>query len=159
MTVIHERVTTQFARRAGSGKGLDAADAIAAAEARMETLRDGVNDDVEVMVRDIVASRLAIGAVDATIERSVHARADALVGLCGLFGPSEIEAAAASLCQLFDGCHPERPDGPTVQVHIDAIQALWSLRPEDRSHCAPAILDGLRKVVEAGKCRSWGAAL
>ena len=142
MTVVEQRITTQFARRAASGRGLNAAAAIAAAEARIGNMRD------------MQATRSAILAGDPAAAHVVHAQADSLVGLCGLFDLTEVGAAASSLCKLFDECLPGRPDARSIQVHVDALQMLWSLPVDARKPAAPSIIKGLLKIVGASKPNS-----
>ena len=155
MTVIRTQVRTQFARRAVAvaGTGLDAAEAVAAAEARIDSMREDTQGHIADSVREMLAARSAIAGDDPEAEHKVRMQADALVGLCGLFELTEIGTVASSLCKLFDNCLPGRPDARGISVHLDALHSLWSLPPGDRALGVSPIVDGLSKIVNARMLR------
>ncbi len=152
MTIGRERkVETRFARRAAAGKGVGVDEAVAAAEARIDGMREAASARIAAMLQAMQAARPGVAGGDPEAMRFVHGQADALVGLADLFGLPEIGKAAFSLCQLFDGCKPHRPSPDGVRVHLDAMAMFSSLDAGTRAAAAPQVLEGLRLVASAGR--------
>lgn len=144
-------VQTRFASRAKTGKGVGIEEAVANAEARLETMRDDARTAIDDMLETIQAQRAAIEVQDAAALALVRSHADSLGGLGEIFGMPEIGCAALSLCKLFDAAAPGLPSSDAVRVHLDALLMFRSLGPEAMSASAPAVLTGLDQVVSASR--------
>lgn len=144
-------VQSRFASRAKAGKGVGIDEAVANAEARIETMRDSARAAIDDMLETIQAQRKAVAAHDPAALALVRGHADSLSGLAEIFGMPEIGSAALSLCKLFDAAAPGLPSPDAVRVHLDAFLMFRSLGPEALAVSAPRVLTGLDQVVSASR--------
>lgn len=140
------KLKTGFARKAARGRGVGVHEAVAAAEARIEDMRGEAMEKVAALIESAQAARPAIAQGDPAAFVRLQDTADALVGLCGPFGLSEVGSAAFSLCALLDAAKPGVPGADAVRVHLDAILLFWSSPPEVRAASATSVLAGLKRV-------------
>ena len=141
------RMDSNFTKRASQGRGVGVVEAVAAAEAGVGLMRDDVMRKIEGLVKGAQALRPTLAIADATSLAQLHADADAMVGLCALFGLNELGLTALSLCQLFDASTPEPPAPASLNVHLDAMRFFWAAPPEVRQASAEGVLSGLKRVV------------
>ena len=148
-TFLKPRV--QMAEKAGNGPGIGVHEAVAAASAQLEVLRDDAMVRVKAIMTRLEAQR---GADTAAEPGEMRKSADELAGLCGVFGLVEIGSAASSLCRLLDLTAPGLASAAAVAVHLDALQLFARAKAQDRAAVADTVLAGLRQVVFATELRS-----
>ena len=140
-----ENKLAEIARQPG---GKIAADAVKAAEIRIEAVR-------EVSLASLVEKAEAMAALAAAGRESndpevfggIYDISNAIFGLAGTFGLKPLAEAAFSLCDLADSFRSgEAPSWPAIDVHVDGIRLLATLGDKAGAAGADSILDGLRRV-------------
>lgn len=131
----------QKVRRPG-GVGLQ--EAVAAAEAGLQTLRDDALGHVGVLAERLGAVRGPFP--DAAALGAVRRDADELAGLCGLLALPELAQAALSLCRLLDELDEPRRAWGAIRVHLDAVRLFATTPPSALARIAPKVLEGLELV-------------
>jgi hypothetical protein len=143
--VAVENTLAEIARQPG---GKIAAEAVKAAETRIEAVRDvslaSVAEKAEAMA--VIAAR-ARGSDDREAFGRIYDLSNAIFGLAGAFGLEALAEAALSLCDLADSYRTgDTPNWPAVDVHVDGVRLLAGLGDKAGEAGAEPILEGLRRV-------------
>lgn len=138
-------VTTRLVQQAARPGGRSLGELISAAERGLERARG----DMESAVEGGIVGLERLIAEGAAETATLYAAASRIVDVTGFYGAGPLHAAARSLCDLCDHAGPA--DWPSVGVHVRALRLLrQEVLPEA---AATALLDGLRKVVDAAPAR------
>jgi hypothetical protein len=137
-------IENRLAKLARQPGGKSIAEALKAAETRIESVRDRCESSLMVKADQLVA--VAAGDRDAgaipTLDR-LYEISNAIFGVAGAYGFDALAEAACSLCDLvyrFRG--GEAVNWAAVDVHVDGIRLLAT----GRNVGADTVLEGLRKV-------------
>ncbi len=125
--------------------GMTAAEATAAAHARLRDMQEGAVASIDGMIARMAALGpcLAQGPDRAALDE-VYVLANAVFGTAGLFGLHAVGEVAYSLCDLIDRLRASGAWHPSaVQVHLNGL-ALAREAGGDASH---PVTEGLRRVV------------
>jgi hypothetical protein len=139
---IHNRLA-----KAVSGGGLTAQQAIPAAQAQVEKVRQPTLDEIDAALRRIYALTEDRGAAMPTAAlEEVYEAANHIIAVAGLFDLAELGQAAWSLCELTSRCVSSgRFNRCMVDVHIDGLRLLR--HPSEHNEAQrTAVLLGLRQV-------------
>lgn len=140
-----ENKLAEIARQPG---GKIAAEAVKAAETRIEAVRD-VSLASLIGKADAMAALAASGreSNDSKIFDGIYDASNAIFGLAGTFGLKAMAEAAFSLCDLTDSFRGgETANWPAIDVHVDGIRLLAALGEKAELNGAETILEGLRRV-------------
>ena len=126
--------------------GLSADEAIAAAEERVEQVRQPTLDDIDRGRAEISALAGGLGDGEPRALEGMYRQANQVVAVAGVFGLGELGEAAYSLCELISRFQTSgRFSRPMVDVHLDGLKLLR--QPQDHSEAHRAqVLSGLRQV-------------
>ena len=129
--------------------------AVAMAEANIETLRPGMLAEVD---EALARLREAAGRTDAASRTDVYNRAMAIVGFAGLCGLTRVGEVAYNLCELSDryieaGAWNEA----AIAAHIQTMGVLRVANLPEDSKEAEAVLEGLKTLVRRAEERAAAA--
>ena len=138
------KVDNRLQKAVGRPGGKTVADAIRAAEARIEAIRGSC-----VASLDDQAARLAAIAADARGEpptgdiARLYAVADEIFAVAGAFRLEALAEAAYGLCDLIECFRGSgEVNWPAIDVHVAGIRLLCAGRGE----AEPSVMEGLRQV-------------
>jgi hypothetical protein len=127
--------------------GLSADEAISAAAARVEEVRQPTLEDIDRALAEILGLGQQLHAVDAEALKRMYGEANRIVAVGGVFGLGELGEAAYSLCELISRFEATgRFSRPMIDVHLNGLQLLRQPQDHADTHRAQ-VLDGLRQVV------------
>ncbi|HEY8618132.1 hypothetical protein [Phenylobacterium sp.] len=126
--------------------GLSAGEAIAAADERVEQVRQPTLDDIDRALGELAALGSELKGPDAVTLETMYRDANRIVAVAGVFGLGELGDAAYSLCELISRFQAGgRFSRPMVDVHLDGLKLLR--QPQDHAEDRRAeVLRGLRQV-------------
>ncbi len=121
----HTRRMASLVNRPG---GVTVSEAVAAAEANLETLRGrGLEEIATAMARVQAIGEALKLRPDAADQAELYTVSNFLVGVCGVFGLAGLGEVAFSLCSLLDRL---RISGvwsmPSVQIHLDSLRLAYA---------------------------------
>jgi hypothetical protein len=120
-------------------------EAVATAEANIETLRPGMLAEVDEALERL---REAAGRGDAASRADVYNRATAIVGFAGLCGLTRVGEVAYNLCELSDRyIEAGAWNAAAIAAHIQTMSVLRVADLPDDSPEAEAVLEGLKALV------------
>ena len=126
--------------------GLKESQAIAAAEANLEGLREQTMERLDAVVAAMAAEADALSGYDAEAVDRMYRLSNEVVGVAGVFGYGHMGEAAYSLCELLDNLGARKAwNWPAVQVHLNGLLLLAepdNVPPQARK----SVVDGLRQV-------------
>jgi chemotaxis protein histidine kinase CheA len=131
--------------------GITVEQATAAANANLETIRRQSLVELDKVIARIVAMREPLrDAPSPELTDKLYGLAGTVIGIAGSFGLDEVQAAAASMCELIDELDlQKRVAFEAVDVHLRGLQILRSPGQETSPQNAAAVLAGLAEVVRA----------
>lgn len=131
--------------------GLTVEQATVAANANLQTIRGQSLAELDKVITRIVDLRetLRVEPSPAHID-SLYTLAGTVIGIAGAFGLTDVQAAAASLCELIDELElQKRTNFKAIDVHLQGLKMLSmsgaAVSPQDTA----AVLSGLAEVVGA----------
>lgn len=149
MSQAPTRPPNRLARLVQGPGGLAAEEAVRAADAGLERIRDDVVREIAAVVARMQALGAALeGGPDEGALRSLYGLANSVVGMAGVFGMAPLGEVCFSLCELIDRMAVrQRWEPAAVRVHLDSIGLLRPGAPAgERGH--EEIVAALRRVVE-----------
>ncbi len=142
---LHTRRLAGLVNRPG---GITVSEAVVAAEANLETLRDRGVEEIAAAVTRLLAIGDGLKPVaDPAEQAELYKLSNFLVGVSGVFGLACVGEVAFSLCSLLDRL---RTAGmwsvPSVRIHLDSLRLAHggNLQPGEMA----AIGTALRQVVD-----------
>lgn len=143
------KIENRLAKSVVTKGGMSAREALSAAQAAVNEMRDPTIAEIDANLQEIYAlgDRLkAANAYDEEGLQKMYLSANRVVAMGGVFGLAELGQAAYSLCELISRFQTlERFSWLLVQVHLDGLRLLRT--PGD--HAADTreqVLNGLRQV-------------
>ena len=123
--------TKRLAAKINQPGGITEKEAVTAAVANLETLRERTQQEVDVTIRKIRAAAQALGSPpNPAAVHAVYGLSNAVVGLAGVYGMTGLSAVAYSLCELVDRLRTARVwDARAVAVHIDSLVLMHAAVP------------------------------
>lgn len=139
-------VENHLARIAGKPGGRKVADAVKAADERVESVRGASVAALGKKAEQLSAAAAACRAAGGQSFDGVYNVSNAIYGVASTFQLTALSQAAFSLCDLADGFRGGEPvNWPAVDVHVDGIRLLIALG--DKAGAAgEEVLGGLRRV-------------
>ena len=142
---LHTRRLAGLVNRPG---GITVSEAVMAAEANLETLRDrGLEEIAAAVARMLAVGDLLKSGADAAEQAELYKLSNFLVGVSGVFGYPGLGEVAFSLCSLLDRL---RINGlwsmPSVRIHLDSLRLVHSGNLQGGE--LAAISMALRQVVD-----------
>jgi chemotaxis protein histidine kinase CheA len=138
----------RFANLVNRPGGQTAEEAIGAASANLETIRDRVVAAIDTTVQQMQALGVLLhaGSDPAAVEE-MYKLANTVVGLAGTAGLGSLGDVSYSLCELIDRLRMARIwNIQAIQLHLDALRRLQNTAPGEQA-AAQAVTDALRRVV------------
>jgi hypothetical protein len=128
--------------------GLRVADAMAQANANLQSIRGACLDDLQAVVEDLEARVAAYpGGYDAEAAAGIYEVASRSFGVAGAFGMEAVDTALGSLCLLLDNLRLRRTwDADAVVVHVRSLRLVVNAAEADVDDGVEQILNGLRLV-------------
>ena len=143
------KIENRLAKSVVTKGGMSAREALSAAQAAVNEMRDPTIAEIDANLQEIYALGDRMKAANAYDEeglQKMYLCANRVVAMGGVFGLAELGQAAYSLCELISRFQTlERFSWPLVQVHLDGLRLLRT--PGD--HAADTreeVLNGLRQV-------------
>ena len=148
----HTRRLAELVNRPG---GITADEAVRAAEARLNTIRDAGLTELGQMVEHMQAAGGALArSPSLSVCDELYAVSNSLVGVAGVFGLPELGEVAFSLCTLLDRQRRSGSwDGETVYLHVNSAKLMLSSDADQAAR--RAVISALQQVVS----RLYGPAL
>lgn len=139
-------VENQLARIANEPGGRKVADAVKAADERVESVRGASVAALAQKAEQLAAAAASSRAGGGKAFDGIYDVSNAIYGVASTFQLKPLAQAAFSLCDLADGFRSgEAVNWPAIDVHVDGIRLLISLG--DRAGAAgEEVLGGLRRV-------------
>ncbi|WP_334162348.1 hypothetical protein [Phenylobacterium sp.] len=127
--------------------GMSAEEAIAAAEARVEQVREPTLADIDRALHEILTlGEAQRGGVAPDLLSRMYDEANRIVAVGGVFGLGQLGEAAYSLCELIHRFQSAgRFSWPMVEVHLDGLKLLRHPDEHAEAHRSQ-VLSGLRQV-------------
>ncbi|RAK59454.1 hypothetical protein DJ021_06365 [Phenylobacterium hankyongense] len=137
----------RLAKAVGSRTGMTAQEAIPAAQARVELVREPTLAEIDAALGEIYGLSEPLKAEhDRAGLRRMYDAANLIVATAGVFGLEELGQAAWSLCELASRFEATgRFSWAMIAVHIDGLRLLRYPTDHPRAH-REAVLAGLRQV-------------
>ena len=128
--------------------GLKASQAVAAAQANLESVRGEAMARLDEIIASLEVEEAGLSAPDAAATERMYRLSNEIVGVAGLFGYGHMGDAAYSLCDLLDQLRAqERWSAAGVRVHLQTLKLLRQQGgPAADPAACNAILEGLRQV-------------
>ena len=127
--------------------GVTLSEAVAAAEQRLETIKERGLREIAANVARVqtIGHNLAV-ARDAALEAELYAAANALIGVAALFGLAAVGDVAFSLCTLLDRQTGAATwDARAVQLHLESLRLVHDETADPAE--TQAVVSALRRVV------------
>ena len=142
---LHTRRLAGLVNRPG---GITVSEAVLAAEANLETLRDrGLGEIASTVTRMLAIGEALKAGPDLAEQAELYRLGNFLVGVSGVFGFGGVGEVAFSLCSLLDRL---RTAGvwsmPSVRIHLDSLRLVYAGNLQGGDMVA--IGAALRQVVE-----------
>ena len=138
--------------------GLKTSQAVAAAEANLESVRAEAVERLDAIIASLETEEATLTGYDATVLERMYRLSNEVVGVAGVFGYGHMGEAAYSLCDFLDQLRAQERWSPAgVRVHLQTLRLLRQRGgPAAASAACAAILAGLRPV--AARIRAEPAA-
>jgi chemotaxis protein histidine kinase CheA len=124
----HTRRLAGLVHRPG---GLTEDEAVSAADANLETIRERTLQrmDGTLQLMDAIGRTLEAG-IDRQALEELYAHSNTIVGVAGVFGMGGLSAVAYSLCELIDRMRTSRTwNAQAVSVHLDSLRLMRASGP------------------------------
>lgn len=133
--------------------GLRVSDAVAAAEANLESVRDAALERLDAILVEMDACAAAAPGCEAAAVDTLYRLSNEVVGVAGVFGYPHMGEAAYSLCDLLDASRAaEAWRASAVGVHLRTLRLLRQQGgPSADATTCQAILEGLRQVAQQSR--------
>lgn len=130
--------------------GLRVSEAVAAAEANLESVRDAALERLDAILAEMDACAAAVPGYAAATVDALYRLSNEIVGVAGVFGYPHMGEAAYSLCDLLDASRAsETWRASAVGVHLRTLRLLRQQGgPAADPLACQAILEGLRQVAQ-----------
>lgn len=141
-------VENHLAKLAREPGGRTIEDALKAAEERIESVRD-ISVASLVEKADLMAAAAAAARQSGDPESfgAIYDLSNAIFGIASAFALNALAEAAFSLCDLTDHFRGGgEVNWPAIDVHVDGIRLLATLREKAGVQGAESIMEGLRRV-------------
>jgi hypothetical protein len=137
----------RLAKAVGTPGGMTAQQAIPAAQARVEQVREPTLAEIDADIRQISACGETLKAgFDPAALQMIYGAANRIVATAGVFGLGELGQAAYCLCELVSRFQATgRFNAAMIDVHIDGLRLLRYPTDHGRAQ-RETMLAGLREV-------------
>lgn len=141
----HTRRMSAMVNRPG---GITLSQAVSAAEANLETLRERGLDEITTALTRVYALGEALKTNPSAADQAeLYKLGNFLVGVSGVFGFAGLGEISFSLCCLLDRLRMAGSwSMPSVQIHLDSLRLAYSGTVQDAEMAA--IRQALRRVVD-----------
>ena len=145
MTPTH---TKRLAAKIHQPGGQTEEEAIAAASANLETLRDRTEHELTVTLQQIRELGRALGEPpDPATVQKLYWASNTIIGISGIYGMSGLSSVAYSLCDIIDRMRTARVwNAEAVQIHIDSLILMRSHGTSKDTE--QEVLKALRKLLD-----------
>lgn len=139
-------VDNKLAQLAKTPGGRSVAEAVKAAEARVEAVRGASVATLAVTAEQLAAAAATSRASPEPTFDAIYEFSNAIYGVASTFQLNSLAQAAFSLCDIADSFRSgETVNWPAIDVHVDGIRLLSSLG-EGAGAAGEEVLTGLRRV-------------
>ena len=138
----------RLARLVNQPGGATLAEAVQAADAKLERIRDDALGEIGTMLDRMHVAGAALPPQPSPADLApLYALSNTVIGVAGVFGLGHLGGVAYSLCELLDRLQ-RAPcfSRPAVQVHLDSLRLLKDVDASDTAQIA-AVQAALRRVV------------
>lgn len=138
-------------------KGLTPEQAVAAAEERLEVVKDRSLEEIDRCIAEIAALAPQVDDPDGPGAAKLYAEGNRVIAIAGVFALDELGEAAYSLCELITRFRAAGMwNAAMVAVHVDALVVMreQGVSAEHRR----ALREGLRRIIETVSPRADAAA-
>lgn len=141
-----QKEENRLARFINKEGGLRREDALLRAQDSLYMIQERANAEIDSALDRIGAMLERRGVITEKDQQELHAMANTILSLGGMFNREALGRAAFSLCELIDELGARGAwDSAAIRVHYEAMCALKG--PETKQH-QEAVLAGLQRVTE-----------
>jgi hypothetical protein len=143
------RVPNRLAAVVRKPGGKTIAEAVAAAEANLETIRDDCVAAVDAILAAMTELSAVLKAVPTPENQSkLYDLADEMIGVAAIANLPAVGTAAFSVCELVDAFAERQAwNWDAVAVHLNGLKLLRAMGDQIDEAAREQVLDGLRAVV------------
>jgi hypothetical protein len=140
--------TKRLAAKINQPGGQTEEEAISAATANLETLRDRTQHELDITLQQIRAiGRSLETPPDPAMVRQLYSLSNTVVGIGGIYGMSGLSNVAYCLCDIVDRMRMSRTwNAESVQIHIDSLLLMQGDGPGKETE--QQVLKALRKLLD-----------
>ena len=140
--------TKRLAAKVNQPGGLTEEEAVTAATANLETLRERTQHELESTIQQIRTIGQALQSPPAPeAVRELYSLSNSVVGIAGIYGMSGMSAVAYSLCELVDRLRTAKIwNAQAVAIHIDSLMLMQGAGPGKEQEAE--IQTALRKLLD-----------
>ena len=140
--------TKRLAAKINQPGGQTEEEAISAATANLETLRDRTRHELDITLQQIRAIGRSLEVPpDPAMVRQLYSLSNTVVGIGGIYGMSGLSNVAYSLCDIVDRMRMSRTwNAESVQIHIDSLLLMQGDGPGKETE--QQVLKALRKLLD-----------
>lgn len=145
MTPAH---TKRLAAKVNQPGGMTEDEAVAAATANLETLRDRTLHELDSTMQHIrMLTRGLQVPPDPTAVRELYSLSNSVVGIAGIYGMGGMSEVAYSLCEIIDRLRTAKIWNPeSVRIHVDSLMLMQGKGPGEQQEVL--IRAALRKLLD-----------
>lgn len=151
MTVTKRKFENRLAKLIKLPGGKTVEEAMADAEANLESIRDKVLSAMDKKIQKLLDSATAVKA-DPSPEALTECYniSNEIFGLATTFGKAQMGEAAYSLCELIDRSKEAgKWSNPAFEAHMNALRLLRFDETDEDREVRKVVLEGLKSVVTA----------
>ena len=145
MVPAHSKRLAGLVNRPG---GITEDEAVAAAAANLETIRDKTLQELGVaMLRMHEIGALLQNSRDLAALGELYDLSNMIIGVAGVFGMAALSGVAYSLCELIDRLRISGTwNSNAIRVHLDSLRLMHVTNPDEQE--VQAICGALRRLVD-----------
>lgn len=140
--------TKRLAAKVNQPGGITEDEAVAAATANLETLRDRTQHELDSTIQSIrILMRGLQTPPDPVAVRELYSLSNSVVGIAGIYGMAGLSEVAYSLCEIIDRLRTAKIwNAVSVQIHIDSLMLMQGDGPGEEQEML--VRAALRKLLD-----------
>ncbi len=145
------RVPNRLAAVVKTPGGKTVAEAVAAAEVKIDLIKDDCLDAIDAALADMTAASASMKAGTPSRDQieALYSLSNDVFGIAGVFALNAVGEAAYSLCDLLDKFMVTGSwNWPAVEVHLNGLRVLRALGESVTAAQAEPVLSGLKAVAK-----------
>lgn len=140
--------TKRLAAKVNQPGGITEDEAVAAATANLETLRDRTQHELDGTIQNIrLLMRELQTPPDPAAVRELYSLSNSVIGIAGVYGMAGLSEVAYSLCEIIDRLRTAKIwNAVSVQIHVDSLMLMQGDGPGEKQEVL--VRAALRKLLD-----------